>query len=294
MEEVLAADLSDVLLAVAPFEQLVNQVWVGRDVLKTLGHLRDAIEIGPEAHVVGTDQLGNVVDVIGHVSDVGSAKPGLFPPLLALQMVRLDMLEDFLSELLELGIDGGINEHRAEVDLHDTALLSEQPDHVVAHVPVPAGGEATARGMGRRHRRLGELQHLMERLVGDVRHVDHHADAIHPGDQLLAEGAQAVPFRAVIEGGVADVVVFRVRQRDVSNAALVEMLHVAEIVFEGRAVLDSQENRDPSAAKPSLDPADGGGDGELVRPLAGEPSIMSIVPSANALAPPFSSYSGGT
>ncbi len=164
----------------------------------------------------------------------------------------------------------GVDEHRAEVDLDDAAFLGEPADHVVAHVPVPAGGEAATRGMGRDDRGLGEVQDLVERVVGDVRDVDHHADAVHPGDQVLAEGAQAVPFRAIVEGGVADVVVLRMRQGDVPHAAVVEMLDVVEVVFEGRAVLDAQEDRDSAAAELGAEPVDRMDQGELVRPFPGE------------------------
>ena len=50
-----------------------------------------------------------------------------------------------------------------------------------------------ARGRVRRDdRRLGERDGLHVRLLGRMRQVDHDADAIHLGDDLLAEIAEAV------------------------------------------------------------------------------------------------------
>ena len=66
-------------------------------------------------------------------------------------------------------------------------------------------------------RRLGDRQHVAERLVGDVRDVDHHAEPVQLADDVLAERRQAV-VRRLVGGRVGPVVVLEMRQRQVADA----------------------------------------------------------------------------
>ncbi len=63
--------------------------------------------------MLDADQLGDVVDVVGHVADGRLGKRALLvplfdvaAPLLALEVVGRDVVEDFLPEFLELGVGG--------------------------------------------------------------------------------------------------------------------------------------------------------------------------------------------
>ena len=109
-----------------------------------------------------------------------------------------------------------------------------------------------------------------------MRDVDHDAESVHLGDDLLAERRQAVvqpPAVALAGVRVGELAVAVVRERHVARAAIVELLDAREDVGAERvAVLDADE-RDLLAA--GGDPADVGGgqrEPDLVRrDLLGEP-----------------------
>ena len=92
-------------------------------------------------------------------------------------------------------------------------------------------GDRPQRRVRRDQRRLARLQRVPERLVGDVRDVDQHAEPVQLADDVLAEIGQAVVLRRVA-GRVAPVGVDAVRQRQVADA---EALVVAQ---DGEAVVD--------------------------------------------------------
>ena len=60
-EEILGANLAEVRRGVTLPEQLVDQVRVRGDILEALGHLRDAVEVGPETHVLDAEDRKSVV-----------------------------------------------------------------------------------------------------------------------------------------------------------------------------------------------------------------------------------------
>ena len=88
-----------------------------------------------------------------------------------------------------------------------------------------------------------------------MRDIDHHAQPVHLGDDLLAERRQAMPHPVIgcFAGvRVAQLAVAIVGQRHVAPAPVVELLHAAEIVGDAIAVLDAHERDLPSAR---VDPA---------------------------------------
>ena len=72
------------------------------------------------------------------------------------------------------------------VDLDHAAFGGERFDHVVGHVARRVA-EGAAGGVRGDHGRFADGQHVGESFVGDVRDVDHHAQAVHFADDFLAE-----------------------------------------------------------------------------------------------------------
>src|SRR5438094_5457626 len=107
-----------------------------------------------------------------------------------------------------------------------------------------------------------------------MRDVNHEADSIHLGDNLLAEGRETVAFPTLALAGVriGELAMAVVRQRHVARAAIKKLLDAADVLVYGVAVLDTNE-RDSLALR--LDPAHvGRGQRQLDlvgRDLIGEP-----------------------
>ena len=119
--------------------------------------------------------------------------------------------------------------------------------------------------MGRKHRRLGQVEYLLEGTVGDMGYVDHHAEPVHLGDQRLAERRQALPAFEIVVRRVGDVVGLRVRKGDVADAAFPEVAQVGEVAGDRAAVLHAERQGDAPAGLDAVDIGGAGGDGELVR-----------------------------
>ena len=77
--------------------------------------------------------------------------------------------------------------------------------------------DGAARGMRRDDRRRRDLERVVERLVGDVRDVHHHAKAVHLADDVLAERREAV-VRRLVGRRIGPVVVLEMRQRHIADA----------------------------------------------------------------------------
>ncbi len=129
----------------------------------------------------------------------------------------------------------------AERDHHDATGVGDPFDEFVTHVALPAGRKMAAGRVGGDNRRVGLLDGIQGRRVGDVGDIYHDAEPIHFRNHLLPERTQAIPPRlGVVVGGIPESVVCAVREGDVPDAAVVEMLHVVELAAEAGAVFHSQ------------------------------------------------------
>ena len=72
--------------------------------------------------------------------------------------------------------------------------------------------------MRRDHRRAAHGDCVIERLVGDVRDVDHDAQPVQLADDVLPEGRQAV-VRRLVGRRIGPVVVLEMRERQIAHAA---------------------------------------------------------------------------
>ena len=94
--------------------------------------------------------------------------------------------------------------------------------------------------MGGDHRGGCDFHHMEEGLVSNVGYVDHDAEPVHLCDHLVAEGAETLPRVFLGVRGITDQVVLGVAERHIANAAIVEVLQILQIVFNGCTVLDTQ------------------------------------------------------
>ena len=78
-----------------------------------------------------------------------------------------------------------------EIDHDDAAVPRQRAQHVVGHVARMVRERAAGRVRGD-DRRPRDLEGVVERLVGDVRDIDHHAEPIQLADHVPAERRQAV------------------------------------------------------------------------------------------------------
>ncbi len=138
-------------------------------------------------------------------------------------------------------------------DLHDAAALRHGPQLLVVEVPVDVIDGLAAR-MGCDDRRLRDLDDVPERRRRRVRHVHHHPQTVHLGHHLLAERREAAAAgRVPIARRVANLVVPAVREGDVAGAAVVEGLHVGEVLTHRIAVLDAGHDDALAGSREPLD-----------------------------------------
>ena len=149
------------------------------------------------------------------------------------------------------------------VDHHDAAVLRERAQHVVGHVARMVRDRA-ARGVRRDHRRLRDRQHVVERLVGDVRDVHHHPQRVQLADDVLAERREAV-VRRLVGGRVGPVVVLEMRQRQVADAERRVLPELPQIVVDHVAALHAHQRGDLVLRRGAADVGGGGRQHQIVR-----------------------------
>ena len=107
--------------------------------------------------------------------------------------------------------------------------------------------------MGREDGGARGLEHVVDGLVGDVRDVHHHPDAVHLPDDGAAEIAEPVvetiglgveAGREEVARGVGPAVGVRVGEGHVAHAQAVEAAEGAQRVLDRVAPLDAHEDRD--------------------------------------------------
>ena len=77
-----------------------------------------------------------------------------------------------------------------------------------------------------------------------MREIAHDADAVHLRHDLMAEVGQAA-IHALVASGRAEVLRVVGHLRD-ADAAILEQLHVADLVLEGGDVLEAQNDAGPA------------------------------------------------
>ena len=180
-----------------------------------------------------------------------------------------------------------------EVHLHHAAVFGDRAQHVVGHVARRVDQRA-----GRRVRRddgsFGGGDCVPERLVGDVRDVDHHAQAVHLEHNLLAEIGEAVVVLDLgvvdVAGGVGPFVGVRPGERHVAHAEPVVIAQQVHVVLDRVAAFDAHERGEFVLAMGALDVGHGEGhhhavgmmrrllvDGiDEIERVAGEVALVSI------------------
>ena len=148
---------------------------------------------------------------------------------------------DFREEIALGLVDRGIQESRPEVDADESALLGQGLEHVVAHVAM-MGRQGPAAGVGGHDRRLGQFQHVPERRIGGVRHVDDHPQPIHLGHDLPPEFREPAMDGLGIARGVGPIRRRPVCQGHEPNAGPEEFAQEDEVVLDGVAALDPDED----------------------------------------------------
>ena len=154
-----------------------------------------------------------------------------------------------------------------EVDLHGAAVFGEGADHVVGHV---AGvvGDGAAGGVRGDDGGGGDFEGVVEGLVGGVGDVDHHAEAVHLADDILAEGGEAVVVGTLgsvdVALGVGPAVGVEVGEGHVADAEGVVVAQEAKGVLDGVAAFDAHEGGDLVFAVGAHDVGGGGGEDEVV------------------------------
>ena len=140
-----------------------------------------------------------------------------------------------------------IDERAAEVQHHEAAVRRDSAQHVVGQVARHVDERACGR-VRRDHRRVRHLDRVPERLVGDVRDVDQHAESIHLANDLPAEVREpAMP--PGVAGRVGPAVAVVPGERHVTDAEIVEVREVGEARLRSRG-----RPRAPSGRRPCRRP----------------------------------------
>ena len=128
-------------------------------------------------------------------------------------------------------------------DLNHAAVLLEREQLLVVHIAADVGERAHA-GMGRDDGSLGKPHGFHVGALGGMREIDHHPEAIHFGDDLAAERRETVVVEVALGFAgirIGELAVAVVGERHVAAAAVVELLHLFEIVADGISVLDADD-----------------------------------------------------
>ena len=152
---------------------------------------------------------------------------------------------------------------------HDAAGLRHRADRLVGLVARMTRDERAAVRVRDQHRLLRHLERVERRAVAAVRHVDRHADRVHPLDDRHAKVAE--PFVAPLGRAVADEVAPVVRElRD----ALAEAVKRIDVVgpAEMFRVLNAEDDADLSRR---LDAVEVGGavDAQQILVAAGDERV---------------------
>ncbi len=147
-----------------------------------------------------------------------------------------------LLDLVLLPAQGAVQELRQNGDADHPALLGQGLEHLVAEVAV-MGRKRPAGRMRGHDRRLRVFQHVPERRIRGVRDVDDHAEPVHLGHDLPAELGQAAVDRLRIARRVGPIGRRPVGQGHEPHARPVELAQHGQVVLDGVAALDADDDR---------------------------------------------------
>ena len=143
-----------------------------------------------------------------------------------------------------------IDEGGEEVHHDDAVVLRDGLKHLVGHVASGLCERASGGVRGDDGRARGG-DDVPEGLVGDVRDIDHHAEAVHLLNDLFAEGCESVVVGdggvVDVAGGVGPVVGVGPGEGHVADAETVVVAQEAEVVLDGVAALDAHQDGELSA-----------------------------------------------
>ncbi len=200
----------------------------------------------------------DVLDVIGHVLERSGRRRVLGLPALqrrgdALGLPDVETPEGRTVEACLLGSEFGTpapprlgDVVGQEINHHDTAVGCDQPEHRVAHIARMIYQRAR-RGVREDDRRRRHPQRRAHGLLGDVRQVDQHAEAVHLAHYRLTEGCEPMVRRG-IGGGIRPGGVGGVGERHVARAEVVVGAQHRERVIDLVATLHADQAGDAMRA----------------------------------------------
>ncbi len=275
-KSVFAEDFADVGVGVALFQERIGDLREMGDILHPDGH-DSAIEIGTEANVIDASNFYGVINVL---DDFGPIDFGEFAGLhevaddliagdksagFIVATAFFDFIVDFffgfgmsLFEVAEfLGEKADV-----VVNLDNATVFCESAHHVVGHVAGSLGDGARG-GVRSDNGSFGGGDDVGEGFVGDVRDIDHDAEAIHFEDDLLAEVGEAV-MRGGVGGRVSPVGIFHVGEGHVANTESGVGAEDGEVVIDHVAAFDTHERSDLALFFGGADFFGGGGKDKIV------------------------------
>ena len=251
-QQVASQDLAHGFGRVAALEQAARQIGELAHVVHLLWHAPDSVPIGSQSHVIGTRHADCVVEMVEQNRERG-ARGGMRGRLRPIRRAPgagvvgiplADLLVHVLPARVVLARLAGsffVDVGRVEVHHQDAPVLRQSAQHVVVEVAPVIRHRSHGRVRGN-HRGLRNRDYVPERLIGDMRDVDHHAQSVHLANHPLAKGREpVVPGRQVAArprrvgpGGVE-----RVGERHVPHSQAVEAPQCGEIVLDDVAALDT-------------------------------------------------------
>src|SRR6266436_9461796 len=253
-KNVAAQYLADVLFRISLAQQRFCDLGKLRAIFQAIRHVR-AVEVRPQADVVGAHQSYHVVDVLddflpAHVRKLSGFGQFLFQPDLRLadaNIVIAALLLEFLLHAAHVPRNSreGSSVFLAQiislvVDLDHSAFCRQHLDHVVAHIP-----RMIRNGANRRVRsnqwHPADFQGVVKSLVGNVGDVHQHALAVHFADHLLAEMGKSV-VRRLVGGRVRPLVIVKMRERHIAHSERAVDAYHSNVIANHVATLYAHED----------------------------------------------------
>ena len=135
--------------------------------------------------------------------------------------------------------------------MHDTAIVADQPEHVVGDVARVRVERIRIR-VGENDRRASGVQRIAHRVGTHVGQIREHSQPVHFADQLPSQAGQTLVFGPV-GGRVGPVDVVPVGQRQVPGTEFVEDAQRRRRILDHVAAFDAHQAGDLSRALDALD-----------------------------------------
>ena len=125
--------------------------------------------------------------------------------------------------------------------LYHTSHLGDSTQLVVGEIARDIT-ESLAVAVAAHNRRLADVQRIVKTLFAAMREVDHNATIVHFSNHFLTEIGHAVMCVDALASTVTDGIITIVAQCNIGNTPLRKMLHVANIVFYGKTILNAKHD----------------------------------------------------